>query len=508
VAGEPPMSRIEPSLPKSPSIFGGPWFALLLAVVVSLGAWVAISFLGMKYFTIAMGGSAFLLLFVWYSTRDISLSIALWLFSMSGFKYSVLVSMPGLPDFSFDRLLIIWIILWFLVKAVVRGVRARGPYVADILIVLHTLYIMFLVISTNPNYFHAWVYSSLSPLAGYFYGRFVLSKETEYRNLAVFMLMIVGYYAVTSIAEHMGWHALIWPKIILDPASGHLWHPGRSRGPIMHPPLFGQIFSMFFLVHFYFLSRPLRSHLRVLLLVSLSLSMLGLFFTYTRAPWIATAAAIAVMALLRPGYRKIVGIMAVVAVLAGVTGALRLADSDFLRERMNSENTFENRLSFLATSLRIVQDYPLTGVGFFKAKDQLGRYNQGVEVPFYGFVKKSLGSNMVPHDIYLGRTADEGLISTGLLLAFCIVIARAFRKLWRANPGQRWFNRDYIALIAGIFVSYLVGGMGIDYRYFDLVNVIVFMFAGTVYRLGHDPASLEVAPESSRLTAHPRQTTA
>ncbi|MBK7703339.1 MAG: hypothetical protein IPI34_10815, partial [bacterium] len=73
-------------------------------------------------------------------------------------------------------------------------------------------------------------------------------------------------------------------------------------------------------------------------------------------------------------------------------------------------------------------------------------------------------------DIYLGRTADEGLISTGLLLAFCIVIAKAFRKLWKANPGKRWFNRDYIALIAGIFVSYLVGGMGIDYRYFDLVN--------------------------------------
>jgi len=472
---------------------GGPWFALLLGAAVLSATWVAVSFLGMKLFTVAIGGATFLLFFIWYSTRDISLSIALWLFSMSGFKASTLVSMPGLPDFSFDRLLIIWIILWFLVKSVVGGTRVRGPYIADVLITLHAVYILFLVTSTNMPYFHAWVYSSLSPLAGYMYGRYVLAKEAEYRNLALFFLAIVIYYAFTSIAEHMGWRALVWPKYILDPSAGHLWHPGRSRGPIMHPPLFGQVFSMFFLVHFYLLSRPSRAVTRVLLVISLAMSLLGLFFTYTRAPWIATGAAIAVMAVLRPGYRRIVSVMAVIAVLAGITGALRLADSEFLRERLNSENTFENRLSFLATSLRIVGDYPLTGVGFFKAKDQLWRYNQGVEVPFYGFVKKSLGSDMVPHDIYLGRTADEGLISTALLTAFVIVIAKAFLKLWRANPRGKWLNRDYLALIAGISVSYLVGGMGIDYRYFDLVNVIVFLFAGTVYRLGHDPDCLGAA---------------
>ncbi|MBK9304306.1 MAG: O-antigen ligase family protein [bacterium] len=477
-------------MPKSRSILLGPWFALLVAIGASLLTWLGLSFLGMKYFTIALGGSAFLLFFVWYSTRDISFSIALWLFSMSGFKSSTLIMMPGIPDFSFDRLLIIWIVMWFLVKSVMHGVRARKPFAADILIVLHTAYILHLATTTNMPYFHAWVYSSLSPLAGYLYGRFVLTKESEYRNLAIFILFITLWYAITSIAEHMGWHALVWPKTILDPHAGHLWHPGRSRGPIMHPPLFGQLFAMFFLVHFYFLSRPLRNSVRVLMVLSLALSLLGLFFTYTRAPWIATGAAIAVMAVLRPNYRKIVGVMAVIGVLAGITGALKLADSEFLRERLNSDNTFENRLSMLATSLRIIRDYPVTGVGYFKSKDQLWRYNQGVQVPFYGFVKKSMGQDLVPHDIYLGRSADEGLLSIGILIAFSVLIARAFLKLWQANPDHQWFNRDYLAVIAGIFVCYLVGGMGIDFRYFDLVNVVPYMFAGAIYRLGHDPDSL------------------
>ena len=34
-------------------------------------------------------------------------------------------------------------------------------------------------------------------------------------------------------------------------------------------------------------------------------------------------------------------------------------------------------------------------------------------------------------------------------------------------------------------VTYLIGGMMIDYRYFDLINVIFFLFAGII--VGYDP---------------------
>jgi O-antigen ligase len=88
---------------------------------------------------------------------------------------------------------------------------------------------------------------------------------------------------------------------------------------------------------------------------------------------------------------------------------------------------------------------------------------------------------MVPHDIYLGRTADEGLISSLILAAFAFFIFRAFLVKWRADPQYPWFNRDFLGLVAGIMTCYFVGGMSIDYRYFDLINVIFFFLAGLVY---------------------------
>jgi O-antigen ligase len=87
----------------------------------------------------------------------------------------------------------------------------------------------------------------------------------------------------------------------------------------------------------------------------------------------------------------------------------------------------------------------------------------------------------VPHDIYISRIAEEGLFSGAVLLAFSAVIVRAFRRRWRANPQDSWFNRDVLALFAAMLVSYLVGGMAIDYRYFDYINAVAFLLAGIIY---------------------------
>ena len=460
---------------------------ITLSLFIAAASYIMLTRFGMMVFLVALGGLIGVFILYKISTKDLSFALILWLLSMAGFETITRVSMPGLPDISVDRLILIWIVLMFLIRLMMKQEKLRGPYTVDILMILHTAYILGNIVFSKPGAFPAWVVSNLLPLFAFIYGKYVINKENHLRNIFIFFFGLTIYYGMTAIAEHFHINFLVWPKTIINPNVGDLWQPGRSRGPVLHPPLFGQLQAMLMLVYFFFLIR-VKSKMRLIMVCfGFAISLLGLLFAYTRGPWVAAGVAILVLAILRPNYRKIIGVMAVLSLLIGMLGMFQLANSDFLQERLNTTGTFEGRLRFIANSLRIIADHPLFGVGYYTAKDKMVEYSEGTYIPFYGYVKKKQGKDIVPHDIYVGRTADEGLVSAGLLFAISIIIFRTFVRKWRANPQGKWFNRDYMAVMAAIMACYLVGGMAIDYRYFHNVNVIMFLMMGIVYGFEVEP---------------------
>ena len=83
----------------------------------------------------------------------------------------------------------------------------------------------------------------------------------------------------------------------------------------MHPPLFGQLMSMFLLVHFFLITRRIALGWRMALGASMGLSFLGIFYAYTRGPWVATVLAVVVLAVLRPRFRMVVAVLVILALL-------------------------------------------------------------------------------------------------------------------------------------------------------------------------------------------------
>ncbi len=454
---------------------------VMIMLVCSLATYMALVYLGLHFFVLVLACFIGVFLLFKISTRDLSIALILWLLTMSGFQHAFRVPMPGLPDLSIDRLLLMWILVMFMLQIVIYKRKLIGPFTLDILVVVHTVYIMVNMIITQPDGLPFWVASSFVPAFAYMYGRHILKSDKQIAVIFGFILALSIYYSITAIGEHFGLDFLVWPKQILDPHYGHLWHPGRSRGPVMHPPLFGQLISMMIPVVFLFLARRGNLLYKALIGGSLLLSFAGLFLAYTRGPWLATAASLPVLGILRPQYRRILGGLAVLGLVIGTLGLFQLANSDFLQERLNSENTMHNRLAFFIMSTKMIADNPLFGVGYFNAKNKHWLYNEGGDLPFFGHVSKRSGRDTVPHDIYLGRAADEGLVSIAMLAAMFILTFREFLRKWRANPQNTWFNRNTMAAMAAVMVSYLVGGMVIDYRYFDLINVIFYLFMGLIY---------------------------
>lgn len=465
-----------------------------LASMALASAFIVQSQIGMKGLVLALGGLVGLLGLAVLSFRTPTIAIAIWLFSMGGVRLVGIVSMPGLPDFSIDRLLLVWIMLLFLVKLVAGRQEMRAPFGADLLLLAHTLYILFNVQYTHSPHFNAWVHSSLPPFFAFLYGHHLIKSEKDVRTLLIFMMIMTAYFTFTAFAEQLGWRALIWPKQILDPDVG-MWAPGRSRGPLVHPPVFGQVLSMLLLVVLYMNTRRLPAAAKIACVAMLPLTMLAQLFTYTRGPWLATLVALLALALLRAGYRRIILGLVGIGLVVGMLGLYRLANSEFLQERMENKGTVENRLSFLAIEGRMLRDYPLVGVGYLKSREYIEQYTETIYVPFYGMVRRGRSEGMVAHDIFLGRAVEEGLIGFGLMVAFYIAIWRAAVRQWKAQPVESWFNRDVLALMYGMMVTYMVGGMVIDYRYFDLVNVLFCLVAGVVY--GYDSTMYERHNERS-----------
>lgn len=486
-----------PRRPKSSAAVLG--LVALALLTTSLSVFV-LSRLGMAGFTLLLGGLLAFALLMHISQKDLSILLMLWLMSMSAFRMLGMVKMPALPDFSFDRLFLAIMFFFFMLRLITWQRRLAGPYYAEAFLILHTVYVLFNLLFMAPQHFHAWVLSNLSPLFAFLVGRYMISNGTVIRNLIIFFLIISIYYYVESIAQHFGWNWLIWPKTIINAEKLGLWQPGRSRGPVLHPPLFGQLQAMLLLVHVFLLTRPLHRMLKLLVSLSLAASLLGLYFAYTRAPYFALGAGLLTFGIMCPRSRRpmVVGIV-LIALLQAVF-SFNPSKDEFLQERLQTTGTFENRLMMVANSIRIVQDYPVFGVGVFKAREYLWIYNRGTEIPFYGYVKRHFGGTgeMVPHDIYISRIAEEGLVSALLLLGFAIVVWRAFGRKWRQRPTEAWFNRDVLALFAAIEVAYLVGGMAIDYRYFDFINALAFLIAGIV--VGYGGASSRMEQRSVAMT--------
>jgi hypothetical protein len=263
---------------------------------------------------VALGGVTVVLLLGLVTFKNISFALSVWLLSMGGFRTLGMVNMPGLPDMSIDRILLVWMILFFLFRVVVGSQKIEKPFLADIILLLTTIYIVVQIQFKNSPHFHFWVLSYLSPFFGYVYGKYTVKKDFEIRNILFFFLILTIYFYITAFAEHFGWNALVIPKSILDPHKG-FWIPGRARGPLLHPPLFGQVLAMSLLVHF-FLILKLKNKISVALLsLSLGSSFLALLFTYTRGPWVAGIAGILSLGFLGKEYRKVIIGIAIIGLL-------------------------------------------------------------------------------------------------------------------------------------------------------------------------------------------------
>lgn len=457
----------------------GLYAAIGLAFLVAGLSFASLKFLGPSGPAVLAGGLLAATLAAALALRSPVLVFILWLVFLSGLHTVGLLRMPGLPDMSIARMVMVLIMVMMVLAMLFGKNPFKAPVLPDILVILHTSYILFnAMFIADGSHFNLWYVSCLSPMLAYFFGKQFVESDRHIQQIIYSFVFMTAYFWLVSIAEHFRIMFLIWPKTIID-AMGQHW-VGRSRGPFLQPAVFGQILGMYLLVHFYLLTRKISQVRRLLIWGNLALGSVGLLFTYTRGGWLATLAGIGVLGVLRPGYRKMILIMCFVGIVFGTAGLLQRANGDLLQDRVGNTGTIENRAGVMYAAFKAIQNNPFFGVGFFEFKNVAYLYSQGAYVPGIGYVKKKMGDHGSIHDMYVGRTAEEGLIGMALWFAFLVAVSRNYIRRWKENPQGEWFNRDLITLFAALSAVYLVGGMAINFRFFALINILPYFFAGVV----------------------------
>lgn len=264
------------------------------------------------------------------------------------------------------------------------------------------------------------------------------SPRRRFAFAAVFAVFGV-YLGFTAIAQTLQLRALVFPGYILDPAVGI--HADRARGPYAEAVSNGIMLIFSGALGAVTAAEADRPRWRVVGVAAVVLTAVGCALTLTRAVWFAAAVALLVGFLLTPALRRrapavLIGAAAVAVLFPVVFPGFGAAATT----RGGDESPIWDRLNVNAAAARMIVQDPLTGVGWNQAGDRMsGFVRLGADYPV-----TAASATLIPHNVFLGRFAELGILGGALWLA-AVIASTVVPVLRRGRPG---FGRWRVALLA------------------------------------------------------------
>jgi len=237
----------------------------------------------------------------------------------------------------------------------------------------------------------------------------------------------------------------------------------RSTGFFDGPATFGNYILLVLPVviglSYYSKTRREKSWLRLSSLVILT----AIIFSYGRAVWMGLIVGLIFMGILR-SKRLLLSIIAGIMICS--IFILAFPSSEFAQRvatTVKSKNPVGDRIEFWEGSLRILRDYPITGVGWEGFRKVYPRYRPSEE-------KKSICN---AHNNFVDVTVDSGLLGLGVFLWLLMTIYKVgFRIFKKLDDG---YFKGIAWGFLGSFTAFLIAGLS-QYNFGDSEVVMLFYF--------------------------------
>ncbi len=235
---------------------------------------------------------------------------------------------------------------------------------------------------------------------------------------------------MTAILETLKLWALVFPSYIGDPSVGIQF--GRARGPFAASEAMGMACAACFFAASLAVSR-FRGAWRWLSALVVALSAGGVLMSLTRSVWVGLVLGSVLAMVITPALRRYIpvalagGAAAVAIALAVVPGL-----QESVTERAGTSRSVYDRYNTNGAALRIVEQEPLTGVGWVKFLDVSSDWVRQADT--YGITNVKIEV----HNVFLSRAAELGLPGAALFVA-CILLGPA-----RVLLPQRYREKELV----------------------------------------------------------------
>ena len=314
--------------------------------------------------------------------------------------------------------------------------RTRGVHLVLAAILMVTaLSALFTGTLAKKDPFFAYVdYLGVVPFALFWVAPAAFPGPRERRILLTTLVGVGIYLGATAFLETVGPTALVFPRYIMDPSVGIHW--GRARGPFVEAAGNGLSLYLCAVAAAVAIPQWRRKWIPVL---ALALSVTGVVFCLTRQIWLGAAIGTVVAMLAHHRLRAwlipaaVVAAIGVLALLAFVPGFQARAHT-----RLNDRQPVWDRLNSNAATLRMIEERPLTGFGWYSFASR--------GTPYYRLADdRPLTTVGRPHNVFLSYGAELGMVVLVVWLgALFVAIGGGLRR--RGPPDLDYWRTGLLAV--------------------------------------------------------------
>ncbi|HEX6655201.1 MAG TPA: O-antigen ligase family protein [Candidatus Limnocylindria bacterium] len=300
-----------------------------------------------------------------------------------------------------------------------------------------------LVFAVNPNRMLISFYDKVAvPLVLFWLVRAIGIRREDIGRLVALGVGVIGIQVAVAT---LSWAA---PSVL---PSGWIGRAGdRAAGTFGGPAPLSITVVLFGLLAVYWAATKRPGMGRVVLVLAATWALFGAFITMSRGSWVGAGAAFLGLVVIYP--KAVIRVAIVGLVMGAVLAAGPLQDVfAFAASRVSDESTIDSRIVTNDAAVRIIETWPLTGVGF----GNFERYDEEFKQSSNTVALKLGGS---AHNTYLNMAAEMGLPATALyfvppLVLLLLTLARRRELMRRTNLGWPLVAVLWLALLDQFLVS-------------------------------------------------------
>lgn len=354
--------------------------------------------------------------------------------------------------------------LVFVLWAVSRGARIRGPRFVDVLPALYLAYVFgSLFLTGHPDRVltkNVYITVGIGVVIYYFvtFGPF---RSFAAARLIRCLLVVSIVESVMSVVDAFaGWN--LWNDTSWDLAGG--LH--RPVATLASPAALGVFIGIGIVFALSLLVWHGPAHLRRLCIATIAVGTPGLLLTYTRAPIIATTFVAVVILASRASTRLVAVTLLILAIAVTAASWSRLTQTSLYRNRIANDNTVAIRSELQRWSLKFAEQKPLFGWGY----GSFDRLEQSTGLSS-GTLSRTDVSTSTSHNSFLTILVEYGTVGLALLLVPWLVIGWGGLVQASKRPELRWL----LVGALGSLTIYALAANSIDFRFFSFVPALPWL---------------------------------